>query len=138
MPDLFDTHGWGKIRYGEYTADLRKMEWTQDLDPNLNSILKNKSGKVYAYPINQAKDGLAYNRNILDRYGIAPPETMDDFIKALRTIKERARERLCPSGLPAMTKAHSLNITTNSLHLFSSQTLPIMKKTAHQRHFSME
>lgn len=138
LPDLFDTHGWGKIRYGEYTADLRDMKWTQDLDPNLNSILKNKSGKVYAYPINQAKDGLAYNRNILDRYGIAPPETMDDFIKALRTIKEKSKEALFPSGLPDMTKAHSPNITTNSLHLFSSQTLPIMKKTAHQRHFSME
>ncbi|MDI5788653.1 hypothetical protein PO124_10375 [Bacillus licheniformis] len=23
MPDLFDTHGWAKIRYGEYTADLK-------------------------------------------------------------------------------------------------------------------
>ncbi|MET4566907.1 ABC transporter substrate-binding protein [Bacillus subtilis] len=96
LPDLFDTHGWGKIRYGEYTADLRDMKWTQDLDPNLNSILKNQSGKVYAYPINQAKDGLAYNRNILDRYGIAPPETMDDFIKALRTIKEKSKGSIVP------------------------------------------
>lgn len=25
MPDLFDTHGWAKIRYGEYTADLSGM-----------------------------------------------------------------------------------------------------------------
>lgn len=35
MPDLFDTHGWAKIRYGEYTADLKDMDWVKHLDPNL-------------------------------------------------------------------------------------------------------
>ncbi|MBY8913089.1 ABC transporter substrate-binding protein [Bacillus sp. YC2] len=96
MPDLFDTHGWAKIRYGEYTADLRGMEWTKQLDPNVNSMLKDAKGKIYAYPLNQAKDGLAYNRTMLDRYGIKPPETMDDFIQALRQIKEKSGGTVTP------------------------------------------
>ncbi len=40
---------------GEYVADLKDMDWVQHLDPALNQILKDKSGKVYAYPLNQAK-----------------------------------------------------------------------------------
>src|SRR5690606_30913443 len=27
LPDVFDTHGWAKIRYGKYLADLRDEEW---------------------------------------------------------------------------------------------------------------
>ena len=45
MPDLFDTHGWAKIRYGEYTADLKDMDWVKHLDPNLDPILKDEKAK---------------------------------------------------------------------------------------------
>ncbi len=96
MPDLFDTHGWAKIRYGEYTADLSGMSWTKRLDPNLNSMLKDAKGRIYAFPLNQAKDGLAYNRTLLEKYGIKPPETMDDFMKALRQIKEKSGGTVIP------------------------------------------
>ncbi|MEC1391801.1 ABC transporter substrate-binding protein [Bacillus velezensis] len=96
MPDLFDTHGWAKIRYGEYTADLSGMSWTKRLDPNLNSMLKDAKGRIYAFPLNQAKDGLAYNRTLLEKYRIKPPETMDDFMKALRQIKEKSGGTVTP------------------------------------------
>lgn len=33
MPDLFDTHGWSQLRYGEYVADQKDMDWVQNLDP---------------------------------------------------------------------------------------------------------
>lgn len=96
MPDLFDTHGWAKIRYGEYTADLSGMSWTKRLDSNLNSMLKDAKGRIYAFPLNQAKDGLAYNRTLLEKYRIKPPETMDDFMKALRQIKEKSGGTVTP------------------------------------------
>ena len=66
MPDLFDTHGWAIHRYGEYVEDLKDMNWVQDLDPALNQILMDDTGKVYAYPLNQAKDGLTYNATLLE------------------------------------------------------------------------
>ncbi|MFC4386419.1 ABC transporter substrate-binding protein [Gracilibacillus marinus] len=96
MPDLFDTHGWAQNRYGEYTMDLKDMDWVENLDPALEQIFKDESGKVYAYPINQAKDGLTYNKNVLDEYGITPPETFDEFMEALETIKAESNGEVTP------------------------------------------
>ncbi len=100
MPDLFDTHGWSQLRYGEYVADLKDMDWVQHLDPALNQILKDKSGKVYAYPLNQAKDGISYNATLLDKYGIKPPNTMDEFITALETVKKKSKGEVAPLWIP--------------------------------------
>ncbi|UOQ45614.1 extracellular solute-binding protein [Halobacillus salinarum] len=96
MPDLFDTHGWAKLRYGDYVEDLSDMDWVKNLDPALDTILKDDSGKVYAYPLNQAKDGITYNANLLKEYGIEPPTTFDDFMKALHTIKEKSGGEVTP------------------------------------------
>ncbi|MEH6975483.1 ABC transporter substrate-binding protein [Bacillus sp. JJ675] len=96
MPDLFDTHGWAKIRYGEYAADLKDMNWTKHLDPGLKPILKDETGKVYAYPFNQAKDGITYNAGLLKKYHIKPPETLDELMKALVTIKEKSSGSVIP------------------------------------------
>lgn len=96
MPDLFDTHGWAKNRYGEYVEDLSDMDWVADLDPALESILKDEEGKVYAYPLNQAKDGLTYNAGLLEEYGIEPPKTFDELMAALETVKEKSNGEVTP------------------------------------------
>ncbi|WP_130859333.1 ABC transporter substrate-binding protein [Gracilibacillus phocaeensis] len=96
MPDLFDTHGWAQNRYGEYTMDLQDMDWVEDLDPALDTIFKDEEGKVYAYPINQAKDGLTYNKTVLNEYGIDPPTTIDEFMNALETIKNESDGEVAP------------------------------------------
>ena len=96
MPDLFDTHGWAKNRYAEYTEDLSDMGWIENLDPALDSILTDDDGKVYAFPLNQAKDGLTYNATLLEEYSIEPPETFDEFMAALETIKEKSDGEVTP------------------------------------------
>ncbi|MFJ5963209.1 ABC transporter substrate-binding protein [Bacillus sp. NPDC093026] len=100
MPDLFDTHGWAKLRYSEYVADLKEMDWVKHLDPSLDKILKDKDGKVYAYPLNQAKDGLSYNANLLKEYGIKVPETLDELKHALKTVKEKSKGKVVPLWIP--------------------------------------
>jgi raffinose/stachyose/melibiose transport system substrate-binding protein len=105
MPDLFDTHGWAKERYGEYVDDLSDMDWVENLDPAMDPILKDGEGKVYAYPLNQAKDGLAYNENILNEYGIEPPTTFDEFMDALRTIKDKSNGEVVPLWIAGSEKA---------------------------------
>ena len=105
MPDLFDTHGWAKERYGEYAADLSGMDWAENLDPAMNPILKDDEGKIYAYPLNQAKDGLTYNENILKEYGIEPPQTFDELMDALRTIKEKSNGEVTPLWFPGSEKS---------------------------------
>jgi raffinose/stachyose/melibiose transport system substrate-binding protein len=100
MPDLFDTHGWSQLRYGEYVADQKDMDWVQNLDPALDQILKDENGKVYAFPINQAKDGISYNVNVLEKYGVEPPKTIDEFMRALETIKEKSNGEVTPLWIP--------------------------------------
>lgn len=96
MPDLFDTHGWAKNRYGEYVADLSGMGWVQNLDPAMEPILTDEEGKVYAFPMNQAKDGISFNANLLNKYGIEPPTTFDTFMAALETIEEKSNGEVVP------------------------------------------
>lgn len=100
MPDLFDTHGWSQLRYGEYVADQKDMDWVQNLDPALDQILKDEDGKVYAFPINQAKDGISYNVQVLEEYGVKPPKTLDEFIVALETVKEKSNGEVAPLWIP--------------------------------------
>ncbi|WP_148629985.1 ABC transporter substrate-binding protein [Bacillus sp. E214] len=96
MPDLFDTHGWAKNRYAEYVEDLSSMDWVDRLDPSLKPFLMDDAGKVYAFPLNQAKDGLTYNATLLEEYGIEPPATFDEFMSALQTIKEKGKGEVTP------------------------------------------
>ncbi|WAT82592.1 ABC transporter substrate-binding protein [Bacillus safensis] len=100
MPDLFDTHGWAKLRYSEYVADLKEMDWVKQLDPSLDQILKDQDGKVYAYPLNQAKDGLSFNANLLKDYGIEVPRTLDELKSALLTVKEKSKGDVVPLWIP--------------------------------------
>ncbi|MCY7736838.1 ABC transporter substrate-binding protein [Bacillus safensis] len=100
MPDLFDTHGWAKLRYSEYVADLKEMDWVKQLDPSLDQILKDQDGKVYAYPLNQAKDGLSFNANLLNEYGIEAPKTLDELKSALLTVKEKSKGDVVPLWIP--------------------------------------
>lgn len=104
MPDLFDTHGWSQLRYGEYVMDLKDMDWVKNLDPALNQILKDKDGKVYALPLNQAKDGISYNVAVLKEYGIEQPATLDEFMKALETVKEKSKGEVTPLWIPGSDK----------------------------------
>ncbi|WP_028391938.1 ABC transporter substrate-binding protein [Bacillus cihuensis] len=104
MPDLFDTHGWSQLRYGEYVMDLKDMDWVKNLDPALDQILKDKDGKVYAFPLNQAKDGISYNVAVLKEYGIEPPATLDEFMKALETVKEKSNGEVTPLWIPGSDK----------------------------------
>jgi raffinose/stachyose/melibiose transport system substrate-binding protein len=105
MPDLFDTHGWSTTRYAEYTEDLSDMEWTANLDESMADILTDEQGKLHAYPINQALDGLTYNKNLLDEYGIEPPETFDEFMDALETVKEKSDGEVVPFWLGGSDKS---------------------------------
>lgn len=105
MPDVFDTHGWAKNRYGEYVEDLSDMNWVENLDPALDQILKDDTGKVYAYPLNQAKDGLTYNATLLEEYGIKPPRTFDEFMTALETIKEKGKGEVAPLWFAGSSKS---------------------------------
>lgn len=48
LPDIFDTHGWAKIRYGKYLVDLRDEPWASQLTETIKSVVTDDEGK-YMY-----------------------------------------------------------------------------------------
>ncbi|MFG6147846.1 ABC transporter substrate-binding protein [Halobacillus sp. B23F22_1] len=96
LPDVFDTHGWSQLRYGEYTHDQQDMDWVDNMKPEMEDVVTDEEGKVYTYPVNMAQDGVIYNENILEEYGIEVPETWDEFVSALETVRDEANGQVAP------------------------------------------
>src|SRR5258708_38991038 len=57
LPDVFSTHGWAKVRYGEFLLDLRDQPWASKIVPAMKGIVVDDSGKVYVLPFDQDKAG---------------------------------------------------------------------------------
>lgn len=106
MPDIFDTHGWAKLRYGDYAADLRDEPWVSQMDDSLKPYLTDESGKVYALPLIASRSGIRYNVDLLKKYGIEVPRTMDELEAAGEKILKESKGEVVPfylSGLEAWT-----------------------------------
>ncbi|MFC0523625.1 ABC transporter substrate-binding protein [Pontibacillus salicampi] len=96
MPDIFDTHGWAKIRYGDFLADLSEEPWVSDLSETIQPVLTDDDGKVYALPLNEAKEGISYNKQVLEKYNIEVPKTFDELMAASKKITEESDGEVSP------------------------------------------
>ena len=96
LPDVFATHGWAKIRYGSFLADLRDQPWVSRLSPTIKDTVTDASGKVYILPLDQDKAGPVYNVDILNKYGVAVPKTFDELVAACQTIKQKSNGQVIP------------------------------------------
>jgi len=90
MPDVFSTHGWAKIRYGEFLLDLKDQPWAAQLDSAIQPAVTDEAGKVYVLPMDQEKTGPAFNADVLKEYGVEVPLTWADFMAACETIKTKS------------------------------------------------
>jgi len=96
LPDVFDTHGWAKIRYGNYLADLRDEPWAANLTDTIKPVVSDEDGKVYALVMSEAKDGISYNADILEKYNIEPPTTYEELMAAAEKIKTESNGEISP------------------------------------------
>jgi raffinose/stachyose/melibiose transport system substrate-binding protein len=96
MPDVFDTHGWAQIRYGDYLEDLSTEAWAANLTETISPVLKDETGKVYALPLNEAKEGLSYNIDVLEQYGVEVPTTFDELMAASEKILKESNGEVTP------------------------------------------
>lgn len=87
MPDVFSTHGWAIIRYGEFLADLRDEAWANQIDQAIKPAVTDENGKVYVLPMDQDKGGPVFNADILNQYDLEVPTTWDGLMAACETIK---------------------------------------------------
>jgi len=90
MPDVFSTHGWAKIRYGEFLLDLKDQPWAAQLDSAIQPAVTDEAGKVYVLPMDQEKTGPAFNADVLKEYGVEVPLTWADFMATCETIKTKS------------------------------------------------
>jgi raffinose/stachyose/melibiose transport system substrate-binding protein len=94
MPDVFATHGWAKLRYGDFLLDLRDQPWAANLDPVIKPAVTDDSGKVYALPIDQEKTGPVFNADIFKQYAVDIPSTWDQLVAACETIKTKSSDKV--------------------------------------------
>lgn len=101
MPDLFSTHGWSKIRYGNYLADLKDRAWTKNIVESFKPVVTDSNGKVYVLAFDQDKSGPIYNPDIFKEYGVEVPTTFDQLMTACETIKTKSGGKVTPIGCAA-------------------------------------
>lgn len=65
------------------------------------------AGKLYLLPVNLHRANLIFmNKHVLDKYGIDPPNTLDDLINAVKKLQERGVPGLVQAGADLFTVLH--------------------------------
>lgn len=90
MPDIWSTHGWAVLRYGDYALDLADQDWVGNMDEAVKSVVTDGDGKVDACPLTEWTYGIVYDEQVFSDNGIEPYslKTMDDLFAACEKLKE--------------------------------------------------
>lgn len=102
LPDIFSTHGWAKRRYGAFLEDLRHEKWAKDISPSIRPMVTDSDGKVYVLPLEVDKSGIVYNVEILKRYDIDVPSTLEEFVEACKIIRNKSKGEIIPIYIGAV------------------------------------
>ena len=116
LPDIFGTHGWAVRRYDEYLYDLSNESWASEIDPAIESIIRDSDGKLCALPLAQANEGIQFNLDVIEKYDIDihDLETMEKFEAALEKIKTESGGEVVPVYM-AGSDASIIGFFMNSL-----------------------
>ncbi|GHD28780.1 sugar ABC transporter substrate-binding protein [Nocardiopsis kunsanensis] len=111
-PDVF--FNWGGGNLAEYTSQGQVYDMTQDLDDNpefrdafLPSVLDvaRIDGSYYGVPLLGVQPVVMYyNKPVLDSAGLEPPETYDDLLEAVETLKEQGTTPITLPGAQGWTQ----------------------------------
>jgi raffinose/stachyose/melibiose transport system substrate-binding protein len=73
---------------------LRNESWASNIDPLFMPIISDNNGKVYVLPMDQDKAAPVYNIDVLEKYGVDVPNTVDDLMAACETIKTKSKKKV--------------------------------------------
>ncbi|TDF99663.1 ABC transporter substrate-binding protein [Paenibacillus piri] len=124
LPDVFDTHGWAIIRYGKYLADLKDSPWASQQTDTIKPVVTDKDGKVHALVLSEAKDGISYNADILQKYNIQIPKTFEELLVAAEKIKKESNGEITPffmSGIDNGMIGGFLDLYASSMYISPKQ-----------------
>jgi hypothetical protein len=129
MHNIAVQNGWA-LAMDEYLALPNPFapqygSWMEEFYPAYMTSLKQPDGKVYAAPLNviypNIEVGLAYNQEILDKYGLKPPATWRDEMDVAKELKKNG------NGLsPWPAEATDGNLWPFALQLLVSMMQPIL------------
>lgn len=88
LPDVFETHGWSRLRYSEYLIPVNGEPWYEDQSDLAKGILEGDGDTAYAIMLNAQVLGVFCNRTAAEAAGvdIYAIETLDDFTQACQKI----------------------------------------------------
>ncbi len=100
MPDRWGTHGWSLLRYSEFLEPLNNRSWAKDMNPALDTAMKNEKGEFFALPVDTDVSGILYNADVLKANSIDPTsiDTISDFEAAAKTLKSAGITPITSSG----------------------------------------
>ncbi|MFD7500193.1 ABC transporter substrate-binding protein [Streptomyces sp. NPDC059850] len=100
VPDLFSTHGWSLLRYSKFLMPLNSQPWAKDVNPSLNSAMRDSKGQIFAFPGETDVVGLSYNKDVLAKAGIDPSKitTWSAFDAAAKAVAEKGITPIVSSG----------------------------------------
>ena len=108
LPDLWNTHGWSVMRYGEYLETLNDQDWVQYIDDSIKGAIQDKTnGNIYILPISEGVNAIMYNKTVLQENGIDPTAIKD--IPAF----EAAMDTLVAAGITPMYISNGGSMTNN-------------------------
>ncbi|PJJ72087.1 raffinose/stachyose/melibiose transport system substrate-binding protein [Diaminobutyricimonas aerilata] len=87
-PDIWATHGWSLLRYGQFLAPLQDEPWAEHFNPALAPVMKNDDGEFFALPVDTAVSGLIVNETVLERAGLSADDITDwdSFLAAAEAV----------------------------------------------------
>jgi ABC-type glycerol-3-phosphate transport system substrate-binding protein len=87
----------------DITDELKLVDLTKDLNPNVLKIVQDGNGRIYGVPIDVFSVGLAYNRELFKQAGLdpdKPPTTWDE----VRQYAQQITEKTGKAGYAQLTK----------------------------------
>lgn len=96
LPDVFSTHGWAKVRYGDFLLDLSGESWAGTVADSMKEIVFDGDGMLYVLPFDSDKSGPIYNVDIFNEYGLEVPETLDDLLAVSEEILKKSNGEIVP------------------------------------------
>lgn len=100
LPDVFATHGWSVLRYSDFLEPLNDRAWVDDVNPALDSSMRDADGNIYALPVEYTVAGIDVNLDVLAAAGVDPDTitTWKDFDAALAKVAATGVTPITASG----------------------------------------
>lgn len=101
-PDIFEVKNGipGEIPYTDANLllDLSDEPWVDTLLPAIADQSAATGGKTYSFTTQVSSEGVFYNKDIFEQYGVEIPTTWDEFLDVIQTFKDAG---VTPMGVGA-------------------------------------